>query len=387
MSKDQIEFLKKHVVLEENVITSTFGMDYPGTYESVDESKGFDLEEFKKNFQIKLIKCTKEKLEFDMIGVDVSVANAIRRILIAEVPTMAIEKVFVMNNTSFIHDEILVHRLGLIPIYADPRKFHFKTEEEDPTDLNTIVFQLTVKCEKKPDFPQDSADPKSMFINSSVYSSQLKWIPQGDQEEVFADNPIKPVHDDILIAKLRPGQEIDVQLHCEKGIGKTHAKWSPVSTASYRLMPHITLLEEIKGELAEKLQSCFSPGVIELVDVKGEKVARVANPRNDTMSREVFRHPELADKVRIARKRDHFIFSIETTGALPPEVLLREAIQIFINKIQTVKSSLAKLLDPDMNENTEKKQPESTETEDVQPKSKSKAKGKAKAKEESMEAE
>ena len=40
-----------------------------------------------------------------------------------QVPTMAIEKVFVHNNTSIIQDEVLAHRLGLIPIKADPREF------------------------------------------------------------------------------------------------------------------------------------------------------------------------------------------------------------------------------------------------------------------------
>lgn len=52
--------------------------------------------------------------------------------------------------------------------------------------------------------------------------------------------------DDILIAKLRPGQEIEMELICEKGIGKIHAKWSPVSTAFYRLVPEITIKEDIK---------------------------------------------------------------------------------------------------------------------------------------------
>lgn len=64
-------------------------------------------------------------MEFDMIGIDPSIANAFRRILIAELPTMAIEKVLIANNTSVIQDEVLAHRLGLIPIKADPRLFDF----------------------------------------------------------------------------------------------------------------------------------------------------------------------------------------------------------------------------------------------------------------------
>ena len=72
----------------------------------------------------------------------------------------------------------------------------------------------------------------------------MDWIPIGYQENKY-DKPIRPVFEDVLIAKLRPGQEIEMELICEKGIGKTHAKWSPVSTASYRLLPHIEFTEEI----------------------------------------------------------------------------------------------------------------------------------------------
>lgn len=61
-----------------------------------------------------------------MCGLDAAIANAIRRTMIAEVPLMAIEKVFVTNNTSVIPDEILVHRLGLIPIRVDPALFEYR---------------------------------------------------------------------------------------------------------------------------------------------------------------------------------------------------------------------------------------------------------------------
>ena len=68
-------------------------------------------------------------MEFDLIGVDASVANALRRLMIAEVPTMAIENVYMYNNTSVMHDEILSHRLGLIPILADAREFEIKQKQ------------------------------------------------------------------------------------------------------------------------------------------------------------------------------------------------------------------------------------------------------------------
>lgn len=43
----------------------------------------------------------------------------------AQLPTMAIEKVFIANNTSLIQDEVLAHRLGLVPLKVDPRLFNY----------------------------------------------------------------------------------------------------------------------------------------------------------------------------------------------------------------------------------------------------------------------
>jgi hypothetical protein len=66
----------------------------------VDNSWSF--REFVDNMQIKVNRLTKESMEFELIGVDPAIANALRRILIAEVPTIAIEHVFIINNTSVI---------------------------------------------------------------------------------------------------------------------------------------------------------------------------------------------------------------------------------------------------------------------------------------------
>ena len=127
-------------------------------------------------------------------------------------------------------------------------------------------------------------------------------------------------------------------MHCEKGIGKDHAKWSPVcayspsdiasehedieqrltqfnrpafhtkATASYRLLPTIHITKPIPSDLCDKFAQCFAPGVIEVEkDENGNKVCKVVNSRKDTVSREVLRHPEFEDSVILGRKRDHFI--------------------------------------------------------------------------------
>ncbi|KAK5974112.1 hypothetical protein GCK32_006538, partial [Trichostrongylus colubriformis] len=148
------------------------------------------------------------------------------------------------------------------------------------------------------------------------------------EEQQFADDPPRIVHDDILVAKLRPGQQIEANCHAVKGIGRDHAKFSPVATATYRLLPTIRLLGEIRGEAAVRLQESFSEGVIEVKEKDGEKFAVVADARRDTCSRNVFRHDDLAPLVELGRKKDHFIFSVESTGALKSAELVVEACKI-----------------------------------------------------------
>ena len=64
-----------------------------------------------------------------------------------------------------------------------------------------------------------------------------------------------------------------MELICEKGIGKTHAKWSPVCTAYYRLVPDIKFNAEVKDEDAVELKKLCPTGVFDIEDLgkKGSK--------------------------------------------------------------------------------------------------------------------
>ena len=72
---------------------------------------------------------SQRSIEFDLIGVDASIANAFRRILIAEVPTVAFENVYVWDNTSVVHDEVFAQRIGLVPLDIDPALMDFIDDE------------------------------------------------------------------------------------------------------------------------------------------------------------------------------------------------------------------------------------------------------------------
>ena len=121
-----------------------------------------------------------------------------------------------------------------------------------------------------------------------------------------------------------------------QGLGRDHAKFSPVSTAFYRLMPLISLVpgKAVAGEKAQRLQKCFSPGVIglEANPAGGEPRAVVEQPRLDSCSRNVFRYPDLAECVELGKQKDHFIFSVESVGASRPEDLVCMAWDVLIEK-------------------------------------------------------
>jgi DNA-directed RNA polymerase I and III subunit RPAC1 len=311
---------------------------------------------------------SKLDLTFSLTGVDTSLANALRRILIAEVPTLAIEDVFISQNTSVIQDEVLAQRLGLIPLRGNREalrwlKWYQKDEDlpdhEPKSDENCVRLSLNLECRWKAGglekAKQGITDPDQLYENHSVYARDLTFEPWASQSEKFGEDDVRSSHPDILVAKMRPGQQIELLMHAYKGIGQDHAKFSPVATATYRLMPTIDILRPIVGADAKKFARCFPKTVIRLDKVTAEDVAAhpeecagkegelkavVNNPEADTVSRECLRHPEFADKVKLGRLRDHFIFRIESTGQWDSDELFLESVRLLKVKAARIKRGL-----------------------------------------------
>jgi len=88
---------------------------------------------------------------------------------------MAIEKVFITNNTSIIQDEVLAHRLGLIPIKVDPRKFDFKEDDQEETATNSVRFNMQIKCEHAQDGKHKTSPEVSAWtLSYIVFSARIK---------------------------------------------------------------------------------------------------------------------------------------------------------------------------------------------------------------------
>lgn len=326
--------------------------DYPGHYPG--EDLAFTIDQFRDSFSVNFHQNDQFLSSFSLVGIDASLANAFRRILLAEIPSLAIENVYIENNTSVIQDEVLAHRLGLIPFKGgreglhDFLKWHKKPEAgEDPYagcfDWNTVRLELDVTCTVNPDADPAETDPLKAYHNAHIYARDIVFVPTGKQEQYFSgENAIRPTNPDILIAKLRPKQTINLAMHMHKGIGSDHAKFTPVATASYRLLPTITITKPILGADAEKFAKCFPEGVIGLEKVTASEAAQpgsgyeghegeikpvVLDAMKDTVSRECLRHEEFKGKVKLGRRRDHFIFSIESLGQWDSDELFLESVK------------------------------------------------------------
>ena len=321
---------------------------------------------------------------FSLINIDASIANAFRRILIAEIPTLAIETVFVQNNTSIVQDEVFAARLGLVPLTGarsgldwlsyvakNPTDDEQDVEKTAPTDKDTVVLRLHVECEWAEDGNKSAeTEPEKIYQckvynkeneeefetvkGANIYAKYMRFEPAGRQDAEFPepDGLVRPVNPDILLTKMRPGQVVDMQMHCVKGIGADHAKFSPVATATYRLLPTIDIMKPILGDDARKFARCFPKGVIALESVTveesdsmgseyegrvGEKKAVVADTLKDTVSRECLRHEEFKGNVKLGRVRDHFIFSVESTGQYESDELFLESVRTLRAKCQRLK--------------------------------------------------
>ena len=101
----------------------------------------------------KIISLSKYRLHFEMMNTDLSIANALRRIMIGEIQTMAVDLVEVKENSSALHDELITHRIGLVPLVSTSVDT-FNVSNKCPCSEGmcsncSVTFQIDVTCEGK----------------------------------------------------------------------------------------------------------------------------------------------------------------------------------------------------------------------------------------------
>jgi DNA-directed RNA polymerase subunit D len=160
------------------------------------------------SIDLKVIEKQDERITVKFNNVPRQYVNALRRLSISEVPTFAIDDVVILENSSVMHDEAVAHRLGLIPLRTDLKRFFLPDECSCKTTLGCtncrVLLQLDVEAKDK---------------TKTVTTSEL----------VSEDDFVKPVSQEIPIITLAPGQKIKFEAYARLGLGKDHAKWQPAT--------------------------------------------------------------------------------------------------------------------------------------------------------------
>lgn len=160
---------------------------------------------------IKILESSDSRIKVSIKGVDRVYANALRRFAINEVPCMAIDDVVIQQNSSVLYDEILAHRLGLIPL---------------STDLKGYVLPQDCSCKED----LGCSKCRVLLVLHAVATNEVKTIYSGDLRS--EDDSIKPYVDNIPLVKLAPDHEIKLEAYAKLGKGRDHAKWQPVSVST-----------------------------------------------------------------------------------------------------------------------------------------------------------
>ncbi len=143
-------------------------------------------------------------------GVPLQYANALRRICLNGVPVFAIDTVDMIENSSVMSDEGVSHRLGLIPLKTDLKRF---------SEPHLCSCKSQAGC----------SNCRVMLVIDSGDTDTTRTITTAELSS--EDQTVKPVSDKIPIVQLAPGQKIKLEAYARLGRGSTHAKWNSANIA------------------------------------------------------------------------------------------------------------------------------------------------------------
>ena len=259
-------------------------------------------------------------LRFLLKGTGHAYANALRRAMMAEVPVMAIEDVIIIENTSVLYDEVIAHRLGLVPIKTDLDAYVLPEECDCKSELGCS------KCRASFTLEAEAVDESVM-----VYSSALK-----------AESDATPVSGSIPIVKLGPMQKLKLEVYARLGRGLEHAKWQPVSACAYKYLPKITLTADNLANPDEVIQVCptdvYANNSEGKITVRDELACTLCM---DCVEKAIPVDSKKTFPVKIEGDETSFLFYVESTGAIPSRRITEEAAKI-LEKKATALTDLAK---------------------------------------------
>lgn len=167
----------------------------------------------------------KNTWEFKMNNVDISIANALRKTLQDETPTLAIEEIVFKENTSALHNEFIGHRFELLPLVCNNiSSYNYKDECECQSVCGKCAVILTIDV-------KNDTNEKMIVTNKSLISESNEVVPYVEKIKIKEKNSsnVTVYEPGITLIHLRPGERLAAKCYAMKGIGKTHTKYSPVT--------------------------------------------------------------------------------------------------------------------------------------------------------------
>ncbi|HJN56540.1 DNA-directed RNA polymerase subunit D [archaeon] len=236
------------------------------------------------------------KLSFVIKDTTAAFVNTLRRIMVEEVPTMAVEDVEFRKNSSALYDEMIAHRLGLTPLKTDLKSYNLPEKCKcEGKGCARCQLKLTLKASKG---------------SGIIYASELH----------SKDPAVKPVCPKMPIAKLLKGQSLELEATAVLGKGKVHSKWSPC-IAYYKHKPSIEI-GNVKNP--EEIMEATHGNVFEIKNGKLEVI------KDNLFKYDLAGVAEEASNGEVKVKHDNdFIFHMESWGQLSCKEILNQAIAIF----------------------------------------------------------
>jgi DNA-directed RNA polymerase subunit D len=243
---------------------------------------------------------------------DVYFVNSLRRVMLAELPKLAIDDVIIYDNTSALFDEIISHRLGLIPI---------------PTDLPILAFRNECKCGGK-----------------GCPSCTVRYTLSKEGEGVVYSGDLQPEHPSfaitettIPIVELNKDQRVILEVEAVLGRGRDHAKWQVVLAPRYRMETIITVDKKRMNDVKAFIEELPK----DLVELKGDKLEIKDISKLSVLETYIQKNKE--DYITMKKDPTILTFSFETDGSMSAKAALQESISILTKKYEEFRGLLKDL--------------------------------------------
>jgi len=262
--------------------------------------------------KVKNIELKGNKGAMKLEDTEVYFINSLRRIMLSELPKLAIDDVIIYDNTSPLFDEIITHRLGLIPI---------------PTDLGALVFRDECSCKGK--------GCPSCTVRFTLSKEEEGAVYSGDLQPEHKSFAIK--EDKIPIVNLSKDQRIILEVEAVLGRAKDHAKWQTVIAPSYTMDASVEIDKKQMDDVKEFLNKLPK----DLVELKGNTLELKDISKLPVL--ESYMKREKVDFITITRDPTKITFKFETDGSLNAKDALQQSIDILKKKYDEFGKQLEKL--------------------------------------------